>query len=132
MSAGPPSPALQNPIKGTTLDTSPEKLGLDTHNTDTPTRARTQSSSKNVLKRTVEQTAARLGSSMLAPGFKRDSGSAAAAGAQQSGGRLSSSFTAADPRRFLSLRRSKGKERDAAPDLSGAKVQCITMQTYID
>lgn len=116
MSGTPPSPTLQNPIKGTTFNTSPEALGLEAR-AEPQAHVRTPSTSKNVIKRTVESTAAKLGGSMLASGYRRESGSNAN-GAQQSG-RLSSSFTAADPRRFLSLRRSKGKERDALPDSSG-------------
>lgn len=65
---------------------------------------------------------------LASAGAKRESGFGAAshggAAPQQSSNRLSSSFTAADPRRFLSLRRSKGKERDAAPDSAGENTQC--------
>lgn len=119
MSASPPHPLLQNPIAGTTIDTSPHKLDLaesengnaqtpysDAARTTSPTRS--PSNSKNVLKRTVEHAAGKLGSSMLSGGSRKES-----SGSGSQGSRLSASLSAASPRRILSLSR-KGKEKERA------------------
>ncbi|KAH8120519.1 hypothetical protein DFH11DRAFT_70112 [Phellopilus nigrolimitatus] len=137
-STPPPPPPLQNPIKGTTVDTAPTSLGLDdsvhahinttqgSSTSQSTPRARAPSAPKSVLKRTVEQTAAKLG------GVRRGSGSDGSGSAQtQPGtnsttGRLSASLTAADPRRFLSLKgKGKGRERDSAAEVSGTHLRPV-------
>lgn len=108
MSVQPPNPHLQNPISGTTIDTSPQTLGLDespdaqSNSADIQPPNRRSSASKGVIKRTVESTAAKLGGSVLGGGSKRDNSSP----------RLSASFTSS-PKRFLSLTR-KGKAKDTS------------------
>lgn len=121
MSAHPPHPPLQNPIAGTTIDTSPQKLGLvDSQNANAQTSAptplsntvltasptRSPSNSKSVLKRTVEQAAGKLGSSMLSSGSRRER-----SGSGSQGSRLSASLSVASPRRILSRSR-KGKDKE--------------------
>lgn len=125
MSASPPEPPLQNPLAGTTIDTSPQTLGLtESGNGNMQTSAarmpvtnaatnsspsRSPSNSKNVLKRTMEQATSKLGSSMLnisrrdgkGPGFQ--------------GNKLSASLGTVSPRHTLSLsRKGKDKERISA------------------
>ncbi|KAI5123707.1 hypothetical protein M0805_000302 [Coniferiporia weirii] len=114
MSDQPPSPGLQNPSKGTTINTSPQTLGLDHAfgNDPSQVRVRTSSVSKNVLKRTVEQTAAKISGSMLNSSSRRDNNTS------QQSSRLSTSLTAADPRRFLSLKKGKGKEQEVSQEMS--------------
>lgn len=129
MSGEAPKPHLQNPIKGTTIDTSPGALGLEEQaeqvaDSETPTSSyshkRAPSLPKNVIKR-VEQTAAKLGSSVLgtysSPKRENNVSQQQQQPQQQSGTRLSMSLTSADPRRFLSLsRKGKAKEKDVAEE----------------
>jgi len=122
MSAHPPNPPLQNPIPGTTLDTSPETLGLTPIEDASRVSAqpatlpsRRSSASKNVLKRTVENTAAKLGGSAFLGSNRRESSGTPVSN------RLSASFSAT-PKRFLSLsRKGKGKEQGSTSgkDISG-------------
>lgn len=140
MSDEPPPSALQNPIRGTTIDTSEGELGLDVSQNESSashsqTHTRVPSFSKSVIRR-VEQTAAKIGSTVLGnhalsnsnsnTGPKKErgnscSGAPAAPSSQQEqqreGSRLSASLSSADPRKFLSLsRKGKGRERDTTAD----------------
>ncbi|THH11780.1 hypothetical protein EW145_g439 [Phellinidium pouzarii] len=117
-----PPPSLQNPIKGTTINTSPEALGLEHASNESPlsqSRVRINSNSKNAIKRTVEHTAARIGSRVLNSGSRWDSNVS-----QQ--GRLSSSLTVADPRRFRTLRKGKGRERESLENMSEENLSSST------
>lgn len=134
MSSEPPVPHVQNPIRGSTIDTSPHSLGLEESGETAPanqSRNRTSSTSlsRSVIKR-VEQTAAKLGNTVLGsstPGIRRDSASTQPAAKQQqpqgesSKGGLSMSLSSASPRRFLSLSR-KGKEREQGAYPSGTHI----------
>ena len=62
----PPRPPLQNPIVGTTIDTSPSELGLTSYPPESP-------ESKNLLSRTVDKLSRSrsLGKSKLFPGSRR-------------------------------------------------------------
>ena len=133
MSSEPPDPHIQNPIRGSTIDTSPQSLGLDLQGeaaSANQARNRTSSTSlsRSVIKR-VEQTAAKLGNTVLGsstPGLKRDNVATQPSTKQQqpqahgesSRGGLTMSLSSASPRRFLSLSR-KGKEREHSADPSG-------------
>lgn len=102
MSSEPPDPPILNPVSGTTIDTSPRNLGLNGEQQSESvvhilTESRESASpSKGIVKRTVEQTAAKLGS-----GFTGGRKSSASSGRRPSGTK----------RLFGSLsRKGKGKE----------------------
>lgn len=109
MSVQPPNSVI-SPLAGT-IDVSLQSLGLgepdDSPDTPqgVPYPSRLPSTSKGIIKRKVEQTAARLGSSVVGGGPKKEQN-------VSQGSRLTASLTAANPRRLVSLsRKGKGKER---------------------
>ena len=140
MSTEPPDPPIQNPVRGTTVDTSPQTLGLDqpdnaseTETSVSQTRSRTAGLPRSVMKR-VEQTAAKLGSTVLGSGPgsnaapRRENSSSVTTQREkqqshpssgESSGRLTMSLGSVSPRRFLSLSR-KGKEREHSGYPAGA------------
>lgn len=130
MSKETPEPPLRNPVRGTSVDTSLQLLGLEqaadeANSSLAPTPGAPKT--KTMMKR-VEQTAAKLGGSVLGTGSnpKRDSNAPQQAQPQQqpqqqSSHRLSVSLTGGTPRRFLSLsRKGKGKEREVSGESTGA------------
>ncbi|KAL5518675.1 ATG26 [Sanghuangporus vaninii] len=120
MSQEAPDPPLQNPTRGTSIDTSARSLGLE-QSTDEPNSSRTSipgaPRTKVVMKR-VEETAAKLGTTLLGTSSKskRDNNIPQQQQQQnQSDGRLSASLPSAAPHRFLSLsRKGKGKARETS------------------
>ena len=133
MSAHPPSPPLQNPVQ--TLDTSPQTLGLTRGEDASPASAqsaslpsRRSSASKNVLKRTVENTAAKLGGSAFlgsSSGRRESSGTPVT-------NRLSASLSST-PRRFLSLsRKGKGKDQGggSSTEIAGVIGECLLYRYF--